>query len=723
MQNHHVDQTYNENDLLKTVLETLESGIIALDESRTVIFGNARFAAIWGFSKQALKKGSASKPLFDYISDQLEDHSSAFLDFKDPCFIDTQKQADVKLKDGRVIEIISTPLQLTDQGHGQVWVFRDITERGRAEKALKREKRFSETVLDTLPGIFFVYDDDGNLVRWNKNHEVATGYSAAELSQRRSLDWFSGEDKTKITSKIEEVFTQGSAEVEADLVVKSGAKIPYYFNGTRLVVADRPYLLGVGIDLTEIKKAEDALRKSEEKYRQIFEYAVEGIYQTTPEGQFVSANPAMAGILGYESPQVLIEEVKDIRRQLYVSQSDRDDFIRRIQRNQDVTEFEVQFYRKDKTKIWVALHARPVYDNRGNLSIIEGFIADITERRRAADALQAQEEYLRKENIRLRTNIKDRYRFGDIIGKSPAMQGVYELILKAAATDANVIIYGESGTGKELVGQAIHQMSDRKDERFVPVNCGAIPANLIESEFFGYKKGAFTGAFADKPGHLDKADKGTLFLDELGELDLNMQVKLLRVLEGGGFTPVGGNEVKTPDIRIIAATNRDLQADVTNGTMREDFFYRIHIIPIYLPPLRERKEDIPLLIDHFVNAHQESKQRHLITGTMLDEMISHDWPGNVRELQNVLHRFFTLDRLDLTRPQSITRSMITDSAGHLSESDENIYHKALEDFERSLFSKALNQNQWHREKAAKTLGLPLRTFYRKMKRLGLNRHD
>jgi len=523
--------------------------------------------------------------------------------------------------------------------------------------------------------------------------------------------------------RVKETFTQGKSDAEGYLVIKSGEMVPYYFTAIRMITDNRKYLLGMGTDLSKLKKTKEELRKSEEKYRQIFEYAVEGIYQTTPGGRFVSTNPAMANILGYDSPQTLIEGVHDIRKQLYVSQNDRDDFIRRIKENQAVTEFEVQFYRKDGKKIWVSLHARPVYDDKGHLSIIEGFIIDITERKEATEALREREEYLRKENIRLRSNIKDRYKFGDIIGKSPAMQEVYELILKAAASEANVIIYGDSGTGKELAARAVHNMSDRKDNNFVPVNCGAIPEKLFESEFFGYKKGAFTGAYSDKQGFLDIADNGTLFLDELGEIDLNMQVTLLRVLEGGGFTPVGGHEVKKPDVRIIAATNRDLQAYVTNGMMREDFFYRIHIIPIYLAPLRERKEDIPLLIDHFMKAHGDIKKLPPITGRILDEMLSHEWPGNVRELQNVLQRFFTLDRLDIARTQGVSRLKDDDITGHLIEQENNVYQAAMENFEKNLFGKALEHNQWHREKAAQTLGLPVRTFYRKMKRLGLTRHN
>jgi transcriptional regulator with PAS, ATPase and Fis domain len=330
---------------------------------------------------------------------------------------------------------------------------------------------------------------------------------------------------------------------------------------------------------------------------------------------------------------------------------------------------------------------------------------------------------LRKENIRLRSNIKDRYRFGEIIGKSPAMQEVYELILKASATNANVIVYGESGTGKELVAHAIHRLSDRKEGRFIAVNCGAIPENLLESEFFGYRKGAFSGAAADKDGFLDRADGGTLFLDELGEIGPNLQVKLLRVLEGGGYTPIGGHEVKKPDVRIIAATNRDLQAQVNRGIMREDFFYRIHIIPIQLPPLRERKDDIPLLIEHFMKQAGGETNPPVITGEMLEAMVRHNWPGNVRELQNVLQRYRSLNRFDLLKETTRQPAQKTDMiAGLPIEAQGESFQAAMARCERHLLLSVLENNQWQREVAAQVLGLPLRTFYRKLKKHGLIRH-
>jgi len=211
------------------------------------------------------------------------------------------------------------------------------------------------------------------------------------------------------------------------------------------------------------------------------------------------------------------------------------------------------------------------------------------------------------------------------------MQDVYEFILQAAATQANVIIYGESGTGKELVAKAIHETSDRSKKSFVTVHCGAIPETLMESEFFGYKKGSFTGANLDKRGYLDEADGGTLFLDEVGEIGLNMQVKLLRAIAGGGYTPVGSSTKKNTDVRIVAATNRNLRDMVKRGIMREDFFYRIHILPIYLPPLRDRKDDLPLLVDHFLQIQDKKYPRCRKYSRGLAKLrLAREYPGTAK---------------------------------------------------------------------------------------------
>ena len=458
------------------------------------------------------------------------------------------------------------------------------------------------------------------------------------------------------------------------------------------------------------------LKQAEEDYRGIFENATEGIYRTTPEGRFISANPAMAGIFGFQSPDELRESITDIEHQLYVDPERRNQFIEMMGKQQTVSGFEVEFYRKDRSTFWASLHARPVYDENQELTYIEGIVTDITEQKKTLEALREREEYLRKENIRLRSNVKDRFRFGNIIGKSLVMQEVYELILQASATRAGVVVYGESGTGKELVAKAIHDLSDRKGKKFVPVNCRAIPEGLLESEFFGYKKGAFTGATSDKHGYLDIASGGTLFLDELGELDLNMQAKLLRAIEGNSYTPVGGSELKKPDVRIVAATNSNLKDYVKKGLLREDFFYRIHILPIYLPPLRERKEDIPLLVEFFIGNEETDKELPPFTPHILEVLMNYDWPGNVRELQNTLDRYLTFRKLDflgdgLRKP--------TIPPGFPRDGRPVVSHASLQDIEKEHIARLLERNQWNRTRVASILKISRYTLLRKIKKYGL----
>ena len=339
--------------------------------------------------------------------------------------------------------------------------------------------------------------------------------------------------------------------------------------------------------------------------------------------------------------------------------------------------------------------------------------------KKAMDELKASETSLHEENVRLKANIKERYRFGKIIGKSPVMQEIYELILKAAASDAGVIVYGESGTGKELVAEAIHEMSDRKEKAIVPVNAGGVAETLLESEFFGYKKGAFTGANTDKRGLLQSADKGTLFLDELGEIGLNLQAKLLRAIEGGGFTPVGGLEAETSDFRVIAATNKDLKEQVKKGLIREDFLYRIHIIPIYLPPLRERKEDIPLLIEHFMQNYLPSKNLPAITVAVMEALTSYDWPGNVRELQNTLHRYVTLKRLDFLGAPLRAPAPSPEMKFEPIWPNEELLRDAVAHFEREYILKQLERYHWNRSKVASKLGIDRKTLFKKMRSYGV----
>jgi len=374
---------------------------------------------------------------------------------------------------------------------------------------------------------------------------------------------------------------------------------------------------------------------------------------------------------------------------------------------------------------WYAAVSTPIYATDGTVRKRQTMLTDITDRKVEEIRLRDSENSLRKENLRLKSTMNERYRFGDLIGKSPEMQAVYEMIVNAAASDANIIIYGESGTGKELVAHEIHRLSDRGTRAFIPVNCGAIPESIMESEFFGYKKGAFTGAVHDKQGYLDLADHGTLFLDELGEIGPSIQVKLLRAIEGNGYIPLGGKSTRLPDLRIIAATNRDLAQLIRQGQMREDFFYRIHIIPIQLPPLRKRPSDIPLLIEHFLNRYPSAADRPPITPAILDTFQRYPWPGNIRELQNVLHRYITMKTIDFFENFS-GKEPIPEPTGKLSPADTSTgqdLKTVAADAERLHIQRVLDQVKWHRGDAACHLGINRRTLERKMKTYRLGRFE
>lgn len=333
---------------------------------------------------------------------------------------------------------------------------------------------------------------------------------------------------------------------------------------------------------------------------------------------------------------------------------------------------------------------------------------------------------LRRENEYLRRRLWQEWGYGEIIGKSKAMQKVFSLIERVAATDSTVLILGESGTGKELVARAIHQASLRRNGPFIPVNCGAIPEELLESELFGHEKGAFTGAIKTRLGRFELAHGGTIFLDEVAEMSSKLQVKLLRVLQERAFERVGGIRSIKVDIRVIAATNRDLEKEVREGRFREDLYYRLNVIPVLLPPLRERKEDIPLLVEYFLNrfAHQKRLESKGIDQEALDILMRYDWPGNVRELENVIERMIILSTGEkLTAadvPEYIRGRLDTarlDDIYNIEIPDEGINLPALvSEFEKRLILKALDKTGWIKNRAAKLLHINRTTLIEKMKK-------
>ncbi len=336
-----------------------------------------------------------------------------------------------------------------------------------------------------------------------------------------------------------------------------------------------------------------------------------------------------------------------------------------------------------------------------------------------------QFKLLKSENEQLRKTLTERHRFTNIITNSPLMEEVLNIAARSASSRTSVLIEGESGTGKELIVRAIHFASPRKNKPLVVVNCAAISENLIESELFGHEKGAFTGALQARRGRVEEADGGTLFLDEVGDVPLSVQVKLLRFLQFGEFQRVGSNVTQKVDVRLIAATNRNLREMIAQNAFREDFYYRLNVINIVVPPLRKRKEDIPLLIDFFIKkfAKENNKAVRGISREALDLLMKYDYPGNVRELENMMERAVVLARSEIIEKDDLPLQFRVGNARKNDQPPLNYYEgnfrQKVEAFEKDLILEALNKSDFNQSKAARELGLSERNLRYKMGKYGL----
>jgi PAS domain S-box-containing protein len=453
----------------------------------------------------------------------------------------------------------------------------------------------------------------------------------------------------------------------------------------------------------------------EDFYRSFVESLGEGVIITDRESRILYTNSRIECFTGYTRSELIgaisyelllpREEWPLMRRRLKERLSGKED------------SYEYEHVRKDGERHWVSVRALPYRNGRGEIVGTIGLFACIKERK----TLEFENEYLQEE---LRGNYRS------ILGDSPALKKVLAQIEMVAPTNASVLILGESGTGKELVARAIHDRSPRKNAPLVRVNCASVPRELFESEFFGHVRGAFTGAIKDRVGRFELAHEGTLFLDEIGEVPLELQSKLLRVLQEGQFEKVGEDRTRTVNVRIIAATNRDLEAEVKAGRFRQDLFYRLSVFPIELPPLRDRLEDIPGLAQHFLT--QSSRKLGLkpprLTSAQLKELQSYDWPGNVRELQNVLERAAIRSRdghLDLGLPRAGSLRPTSRKAETALHSQVAVASLGdLKQHERNLIVSALTKTDgkiYGRDGAAALLGLKPTTLSSRVHRMGLKK--
>jgi formate hydrogenlyase transcriptional activator len=475
---------------------------------------------------------------------------------------------------------------------------------------------------------------------------------------------------------------------------------------------------GFVMDITDKKAATIALQGSEKRFRMLVEQAGDGFFIHDYVGKIMDVNLTACEMLGYTREELLKMSISDVDMDV-AEKGHRDRYWGPLQSEKHIT-FEGIHRRKDGSTF-------PVEVRLGRVDLEEkplllSLTRDVTERKKSENELKkafmeinALKNQLEEENIYLRREVETRYRHKEIIGESRAIKKVLMAVERVAKENTSVLITGETGTGKEMLARAIHNLSPRNVRSMIRVNCAALPASLIESELFGREKGAFTGAASRQAGRFEAADKSTIFLDEIGDLPLELQAKLLRVLEDGTFERLGSAKTVSVDVRVIAATNHNLAELVKKDVFRRDLFYRLNVFPIVIPPLRERREDIPLLVWAFVEEFSQSMGKSIknIPKKIMDELQGYNWPGNVRELKNVIERGMIMSNGSTLRLEQ-----------QQAEAAPAIKNMSIEDVEREHIKEVLNSTGWRvsgKNGAAKILGLKDSTLRSRMKKLSIAR--
>jgi PAS domain S-box-containing protein len=590
----------------------------------------------------------------------------------------------------------------------------DITARKRAEEQLRQSEERFRLVLDSIDAQVIATTVEGELEFVNQQVLDYFGTTLEQLKGWRTGDLLHPDDLASAIAIWRASIEQG-VSYDVDHRFRRSDGVHRWFH-----VCGRPQRDAQGsivrwyallTDIDERKKAEQKLEVQEMELRQILDLAPQLVGVLGPRAQRLYANRVTLSYYG-----VTLDEWRQRDRRSEVHPDDVDRITAYIDHSLTTGaagELEMRLRAGDGTYRWFLVRSNPLRDDRGQL--VRWYVAytDIEDRKRA-------EERLQQENVALREEIDKTSMFEEIVGASAALTAVLSRVSKVASSDSTVLICGETGTGKELIARAIHRRSRRRSRAFVAVNCAAIPRDLIASELFGHEKGAFTGAIQRRLGRFELAHGGTIFLDEVGELSSETQVALLRVLQEHEFERVGGRERIQVDVRVIAATNRDLTAAVADGTFRQDLFYRLHVFPLEMPPLRERQEDIPVLVEYFIGRYARKAGRTFrrVSKRTLDRLQSYRWPGNVRELQNVIERsVIVADTDEFTVDESwLSEAPAVDSRHGLSG--------ALAAHEKAIVEEALRASGgrvFGPSGAAARLGIPRSTLEWKIRALKINK--
>jgi PAS domain S-box-containing protein len=609
----------------------------------------------------------------------------------------------------------------------------DITKLRAAQTALAQSEERYRLIAENVSDIIWSMSLTGEFTFVTQSVKRVLGYDPEELIGGGLDDILTPESADRARKLIAERMREhdktlpGGVALELEHVHRDGSSSWAEVHAKFLRAASgKPIgIVGVTRDITERKKAEDALRSSEEWFRALIELGTTVYAVVDAESRILYESPSLTNVYGWTPDELQGRSVLELVHpdDLEFAKQEMRELLQESGKTRTAL---VRYHHKNGSWRTIQVLGTNLLDNPA----VQGIVLashDVTDRKKAEDDLAEREgkiAELEHEVAALRSEVKGQYEFASIVGHDPKMRQVFETILAVSKTRATVLITGETGTGKELAAKATHYNSDRSSGPFVKVDCGALAENLLESELFGHERGAFTGAIRERAGRFELASNGTIFLDEIQNLSLPLQAKLLRVVQDGTFERVGGGEVRIADVRIIAASNANLKRAVDEGTFRSDLFYRLNVIPIHLPPLREKKGDILPLASHFVAKYAKRHDRdvHGISKAALATLMSHEWPGNVRELENVIEHAVvfcgahTIEADDLRIQNTRKASPVEHQTAPAPAEKKRKPETATE---RELILDALEQTAGNRKRAAELLGIGRTSFYEKLRRHGI----
>jgi PAS domain S-box-containing protein len=578
-----------------------------------------------------------------------------------------------------------------------------------------------ETLFEFSPDAVFVADKSGVIVRANGQAERFFGYDRKELIGLQIETLVPERFRSKHPEHRRDYGAHPhirpmGAGLELYGLRKDGSEFPVDIMLSPVEATGESYVLAVVRDVTRHKKADEALRRSEARLRSLFEFSPDAILVIDEKGKITEANAQVDSFFGYSRGELIGKTVELLIPEKFRQEhpGHRKEYSAQPRVRAMGAGLELYARRKDGTQFPVDIMLGPIAVPEG--ASVLAVIRDLTQKKRDEEALRRGE----LERRYLEEELQTEYRFEEIIGESRTLKRVLKQVETVAREEATVLILGETGTGKELIARAIHELSPRRERTFVKLNCSAIPAGLLESELFGHEKGAFTGAISQKIGRLELAHEGTLFLDEIGDLPLELQPKILRALQEREFDRLGGTKTIPVNVRLIAATNRNLAKMVAEHEFRSDLYYRLRVFPIEIPPLRERREDIPVLVNYFVHKHSRRMNRQIaaVPPETMELLRQWGWPGNVRELENFMERAVILTQGPILRAPLSELKVSDEAAG---QTDPN-----LENAEREHILRVLREAKGMiggTHGAAERLGLKRTTLNSKMKKLGIKRKD